>query len=147
MKRIFKLNLLLTTLFLFLIVGAIEISQAEALSHINYELHNISKTWIKDGDIIRQSSESGRYEYRISRLNTKNPILGKYSNGKLMVEKTLTVLNITSQSNIYLAEVSQVGNIFLISIFPKQKTVAVSWQYWLSYSDEIVLWQGFGIYE
>lgn len=122
-------------------------SQAGTLSHINYKLHNISKKSIKDGDIIQQSVEPGRYEYKISGLDTKIPILGKYSNGKLRVEKPLTVLNITSQGNIYLADVSQAGNISLISIFPKQKTVAMSWQYWLSSLDTIVLWQGFGIYE
>ena len=147
MKRIFHLNSFFTTLLLVLIVGVIETSQAGTLSHINYELHNISKKWIKDGDIIQQSVEPGRYEYRISRLDTKSPILGKYSNGKLRVEKPLTVLNITSQGSIYLADVSQSGNILLISIFSKQKTVAMSWQYWLSSLDAIVLWQGFDIYE
>lgn len=74
-------------------------------------------------------------------------MLKKFIGNDLVEEKNLTILNVTDQASIYLADVSEVCNVFLISIFPKQKTVAVSMQYWWSHEDVVMLWQGFGLYE
>jgi len=121
-------------------------------SKITYQLPYVSKKKIKDGKIIEEKVEPQEffgvpYIYKILKLNTKRPILEKYIGDKVVEQKQLIVLNRTSQGNIYLAEVSQVGNVFLISVFQKQHTVALSMQYWLSYEDAIILWQGFGLYK
>jgi len=134
------------------LVGTAKAGENQVLSQIEYQLPYVSKKQIKAGKIVEQKVEAQTflgepYKYKILRLNTKNPILTKSIGSEIVEEKQLLILNKTNQGNIYLADVSQVGNVFLISIFPKQKTVAVSMQYWLSHKDVIVLWQGFGLYE
>ena len=121
-------------------------------SDITYQLPYVSKKKIKSGKIIEEKIEAQKlfgepYVYKIMRLNTRKPILRKYIGTRLVEEKKLAVLNRTSQGNIYLADVSQAGNVFLISVFPKQQTVAISMQYWRSYEDVVILWQGFGLYK
>jgi len=125
--------------------------QMEIPEQIKYQLDIVWKKKIKNGSVIEEKAEPQKFldeyfQYRIEKLNTKEPILKKYIGKKLIEEKKLVVLNITSQGNIYLADVSTAGNVFLLSVFPKQKTIAVSIQYWWSYEDVVILWQGFGKY-
>ncbi len=127
-------------------------AKEKVLSQITYQLPYVSKKKIKDGKVIEDKIEAQEflgepYVYKILRLTTMKPILRKYIGDRVVEEKQLAILNKTNQGNIYLADVSQAGNVFLISIFPKQQTVAISMQYWWSYEDVVILWQGFGLYK
>ncbi|MBD3338387.1 MAG: hypothetical protein GF353_04730 [Candidatus Lokiarchaeota archaeon] len=135
---------------LFFIQSALS-KQLERPQQITYQLDIVWKKKIKDGKVIEDKAEPQNffdepYQYRIEHLETKEPVLNKFIGKDLMEQKKLVVLNVTSQGNIYLADVSKAGNVFLYSIFPRQKTIAVSIQYWWSYEDVVILWQGFGKY-
>ena len=138
-------------LFELFIVQSASSEQLETPKQITYQLDVVWKKKIKDGRIIEEKTEPLKlldeaFQYRIEHLNTKEPVLNKFIGKDLMEQKKLVVLNKTSQGNIYLADVSAAGNVFLLSIFPKQKTIAVSIQYLWSYEDVVILWQGFGKY-
>lgn len=125
--------------------------QLDTPKQITYQLDIVWKKKIKDGKILEEKAAPQTFlgepnQYRIERLNTKEPLLKKFIGKELIEQKKLILLNLTGQGNIYLADVSQAGNVFLLSVFPKQKTIAVSIQYWWSYEDVVILWQGFGKY-
>jgi len=136
-NKVFSMSFLLVfsiVLELFFVQRALS-EQPETPKQITYQLDIVWKKKIKDGKIIEEKAEPQTffgepYQYRIERLNTKEPVLKKFIGKDLMVQKKLVLLNLTGQGNIYLADVSQAGNVFLLSVFPKQKTIALSMQYW-----------------
>jgi len=152
-NKVFYLSSLLV-FFILLELFCIQSASSEQLEtpkQISYQLDIIWKKKIKDGKVVEEKAEQQKFldeyfQYRIEHLNTKEPVLKKFIGKDLMEQKKLVVLNITSQGSIYLADVSAIGNVFLLSVFPKQKVIAVSIQYWLSYDDVMILWQGFGKY-
>jgi len=153
-NRVFYMRFLLVSsilLELFFVESALS-EQLERPKQITYQLDIVWKKKIKDGKVIEDKAEPQKfldepYEYRIEHLETKEPVLKKFIGKDLMEQKKLVVLNVTGQGNIYLADVSEAGNVGLLSVFPKQKTVAVSIQCWLSYEDVVILWQGYGKYQ
>ena len=152
-SKLLCLFIFIIFLMVFCLVNSQTASSAQSSlpDKITYKIDTVWKKKVKDGKIIEEKTEPMGFLgepnlYTIERLNSKEPILKKFSGNDLMEQKKLVVLNVTKQGSIYLADVTSVGNIFLISVFPKQRTVAISMQYWLSYEDVIVLWQGFGKY-
>lgn len=151
-KTVSLLTLLLFPILLVVFfVHSASSEQLEVPEQITYQLDIVWKKKIKDGSVIEEKAEPQKFmdesfKYHIEHLHTKEPVLKKFIGNELVEQKKLVVLNITSQGNIYLADVSAAGNVSLLSIFPKQKTIAVSIQYWLSFEGVVILWQGFGRY-
>ena len=137
--------------FLFILIISDNLFSQE-LTQIQYELKNVVKRKIKNGVIIEEKNEPMEFlgihnQYIITGLNTQSPVLHKYYDSSLIEKAPLVLLNKTKQGNYYLAQISAVGNVCLITIMNNQRTVAVAFQYWLSFEDVVILWQGFGNYK
>lgn len=137
--------------FLFILIISDNLFSQE-LTQIQYELKNVVKRKIKNGVIIEEKNEPMEFlgihnQYIITGLNTQSPVLHKYYDSSLIEKAPLVLLNKTKQGNYYLAQISAVGNVCLITIMPNQRTVAVAFQFWLSFEDVVILWQGFGNYK
>ena len=76
---------------------------------ITYQLTYVWKKKIKTGNVIEQEAGPQTfldtpYHYRIEGIHSRKPVLKKFIGNDLVEEKELTILNITDQANIYLAE-------------------------------------------